>query len=69
MNTRVFKFGLFLIFGIEGIKGSTSGDIAKKITEITLKNYFHSQFMEIIGSMVSENEKNRPSFKQLSAIL
>lgn len=66
MKPRVFKLGLFLLFGEEVLKSPAPAQITQKLKEITQKKNFPTWFIDLIKSMLIEDEGQRPTIKQLS---
>ncbi|EAS07867.2 Serine/Threonine kinase domain protein (macronuclear) [Tetrahymena thermophila SB210] len=69
MSKRVFKLGLFLLYGEDVLKQPAPQQILQKLEEITKKKKFHPWFIGMIKSMLQENESQRPSIKQLSQMI
>lgn len=70
MKSRVFKLGLFLLFGKEALKELPSDKrILDSIKEIADRKIFHQWFVDMIKSMVSLKESGRPSFNNIHKII
>lgn len=67
MKARVNKLGQFLLYGAESFKLQFHIKTQKKLEEIIKDKNIQSWYIDLVRSMLADDEKARPTIKDVSS--